>query len=475
MKIRKRLGAAGIAAVVTLAGAAVAIGARDGEVKGFKTARPAQLVALAPGVDIRPIISTGDVVGGSLGGFQFSGIPDGIGAYRSSKTDLRSGGGTIEVFVNHELAGDDPAGVGSRISQLTLNPNLEVVAARHIFNGTEGFTRFCSSTLDFLDGVPWYFTGEESTSTGAPPAGGKGGSSVAVNAMTGRWYETRHFGLFSHENVTPLQGLAVKMFVSGEDGAANRNQLYAYTAATWEAAIRGQGQLWVWKASITAADGNPSTNDIVKGQTLQGEFIPLTQAENATAASLESAAQAKGAFDFVRTEDAAESLTEPGVLYFDDTGAAGSESVKGRIYRLAINPSDPTKASLTLLLDGDRGDDIVNPDNIDVSERSMVIQEDRNSEHRGAEASGGYARVLVYDLAGGTLRVVARVNTPPNLRPGEWESSGVINAEHLLGDDWWLLDVQGHGSRAPQPGPSVEPNTAIGEDGQLLAVRIPSS
>jgi len=38
------------------------------------------LVPLAPEVKIDPIISTGDVVGGTLGGFQFSGIPDGIGA-----------------------------------------------------------------------------------------------------------------------------------------------------------------------------------------------------------------------------------------------------------------------------------------------------------------------------------------------------------------------------------------------------------
>jgi len=67
------------------------------------------------------------------------------------------------------------------------------------------------------------------------------------------------------------------------------------------------------------------------------------------------------------------------------------------------------------------------------------------------------------------------VATPANLRPGEWESSGVINAFDLLGEGWWLMDVQAHAQNAAQPGPSGEINTGTGEDGQLLAVRIPGS
>ena len=83
--------------------------------------------------------------------------------------------------------------------------------------------------------------------------------------------------------------------------------------------------------------------------------------------------------------------------------------------------------------------------------------------------------MLVYDLRTGTLRSVARVNTPPPLRPGTWESSGAIDAEKLLGKDWWLVDVQAHEVVAPQPGPSLAPTSATGEDGQLLAIKIPNS
>jgi hypothetical protein len=91
-----------------------------------------------------------------------------------------------------------------------------------------------------------------------------------------------------------------------------------------------------------------------------------------------------------------------------------------------------------------------------------------------------YGRVLVYDLKDKTLRAVARVDPPPPILPGAWEATGVINAQTLLGNDWWLVNVQAHNQTAPQPGPTPPgaqpvPNTGTGEDGQLLAINIPDS
>ena len=63
----------------------------------------------------------------------------------------------------------------------------------------------------------------------------------------------------------------------------------------------------------------------------------------------------------------------------------------------------------------------------------------------------------------------------PGCLPGTWESSGIIDARHVLGKDWWLLDVQAHNSTAPQPGPTLVPGSSSGENGQLLAVKIPGS
>jgi hypothetical protein len=154
---------------------------------------------------------------------------------------------------------------------------------------------------------------------------------------------------------------------------------------------------------------------------------------------------------------------QAGRLYFVDTGKTGENNLTGALYRIDIDPADPTKASVKLLLDADTGDNVNRPDNIDTSPHSVVIQED-----------GGQNRVLVYDIKTGNVREVART---PDLG---WESSGVINAQTFLGEDWWLVDVQAHNRSAPQPGATPpgqqpEPNTGVGEDGQLLALYIPDS
>ncbi|HEY3182597.1 MAG TPA: hypothetical protein VGJ77_07180 [Gaiellaceae bacterium] len=518
--------------VLALAGAAVAgVVAGALAADGFKTARPAQLVPLEAGVVIDPILSTGDVVPGSGNpaqeagqppdnpDYQMSGIPDGLGAYPAAARgdddeswngvftrgsddededdddDDDGGRRTVEVLMNHELDGTAPAGSGARISHVSVDPRTHAVLdAWYPVNGAEGFVRFCSSTLALIDGRPLYFTGEESTTNNAiTHVGnnlGRGGSSLVLDAQTGLWRETRHFGLFAKENAKPITGLARAVVLGTEDGDAvtgNRSQLYAYIAPTYKDAITGRrGSLYVWK-SDSPGDGDPSTNDIHEGQTLTGRFIPMSQAENASAASLEAAAQLKSAFDFVRLEDSAISKTSRTRVYIADTGALGAQSVRGRLYQLDFNRGDPRIASLTLLYDDDTRATstdqfkLVNPDNMDTSARYVAIQEDRNSEHRDAAVEGGYGRILLYDIAAGKItRAVARVNTPAPLRPGEWESSGVINASNLLGRDWWIVDVQAHAVTAPQPGPGVPgrnppPGTGTGEDGQLLAIKIPNS
>jgi hypothetical protein len=425
------------------------------------------LAPLEAGVVIDPILSTGDIVGG----YQMSGIPDGLGAYKTGRSKLN-------LMMNHELdqtLPDSPAGVGSRISKLTLDrASRTVLSGSYPLTGLEGFVRFCSATLEVIKGTPCFFAGEEDV-----PTAGRGGSSIAMNADTGEWVETRHFGLILHENNVPVERLSKAMIVTTDDDFRAPTEqephiaayLYAWIGDTWEGSIAGtDGSLYVWKAD----EGN-SPDDIEKGETIPGRFVPISQAENANGETLELASHAKGGFKFVRLEDAATAQQHPGRLYFADTGRLPSEDVRGSLYRLDIDPTDPTRASLTLLLSGDAGDDIVNPDNLDTSPHSVVIQEDRNSEHRGPEVRTGYGRILVYDIKSGTVRVVARPTTPPAFRPGEWESSGVINAQSLLGEDWWLVDVQAHSTFMSQPGASLTPNSGSGEDGQLLAIKIPNS
>jgi hypothetical protein len=382
-----------------------------------------------------------------------SGIPDGLGAYEQD--------GRTQLYMNHELDGTPS---DARVSHLGLNGDRQVIAAEYVVDGSEGFKAFCSSSLSIISGVPTYLTGEESLP----------GRSIALDATTGEYRTTNQFGYFEHENVIALEGLPFGLFVNTEDGPPDHSQLYAYGADSLGDALDGAGQLLVWKAD----GGGDSSNDIAKGETLAGRFVPLSAANNADAKALEAATQRAGAFDFTRLEDVAQSTTDPSVIYFNDTGDAASESRRGRVYRLELDASsDPRspRARLTLLLDGDRGDDIVTPDNLDSSRKSLVIEEDRNEGYQVAGVAGGYSRVLVYHLQHEDLRPVARVKTPEAQPPGSWESSGVLNASRLLGADWWLLDVQAHLTDEPQPGPSLEPDSSSGENGQLLAIRIPGS
>jgi len=429
----------GVTVVVTL-GAATAVAGHEA---GFTTARPAQLVAEpGSGVTVKPLLSASDIVPDT--GYQMSGIPDGLGAYGDGKH--------IQVLMNHELGQNFPsvpAGVDARISKITLDSTtLGVVDAEYLFDGSEGFERFCSSTLQQFSGTPYYFTGEEAV------VAGHDGSSIAMNAETGDWVETPQFGHLNHENVVPLPRVSKFMVVTTDDDfvVGVPAYLYAYIADTFEDALAGEGSLYVWRANDSAK------TDLAKGETIEGEFVPIPQSENSDSAELKAASTARGAFRFARLEDAATSQDRPGRLYFADTGKNGANILRGALYQMDVSPSDPTQASLSLLLDNEAGDDIFRPDNIDTSPHSVVIQED-----------GGQNRILVYDIKTGALRVVART---PNT---SWESSGVINAQTLLGNNWWFVDVQSHNSTVAQPGPSLVPNSGMGEDGQLLAIHIPNS
>src|SRR5919109_1273082 len=393
---------------------------------GVKTAKQPFLVGTAPGVVVDPILSTGDIVPtGQTPPYQMSGIPDGLGAYANKDHGREHGrhrhGGklpeTFTVVMNHELGRsfpNNPPGVDARISRLRIDRGTRSVhEAKYLFTGLEGYERFCSATLRIVGGKPFYFTGEEAVpQANQPPGPAHDGSSIVMNAETGQFVETAHFGHLQHENVVPLK-LSKWVFLTTDDDfrAGQPAYLYAYIAPSFKGAVSGkQGSLYVWKADNASETGNATAT---KGESIPGHFVPITQAENANDVTLKAAATAKGAF---------------------------------------------------------------------ASDRVLMIQEDREAPFRDQ-----YNRVLEYRFSDGQLRSVARVNTTPGTPPGSmtencagclpgtWESSGIIDAHHVLGKDWWILDVQAHNSTAPQPGPTLVPNTTTGENGQLLALFVPDS
>jgi hypothetical protein len=150
------------------------------------------------------------------------------------------------------------------------------------------------------------------------------------------------------------------------------------------------------------------------------------------------------------------------------------------VFKLVLDPSDPLKVtSLSVLIDADPlgpGNPAAmhQPDNVETTGKSLMIQEDPGGHNQGA---AGYAKVWRYTLPAGPLVPVAQVNQSlrPDLTPGSWESSGIVDASAAFGPGAFLLDVQAHGyeiATMPSPFPSF---TLMREAGQLLLFRDPGA
>jgi len=139
-----------------------------------------------------------------------------------------------------------------------------------------------------------------------------------------------------------------------------------------------------------------TTEENFTGGSTTGRWVEIPNAENLTAAQLEAASDSVGALGFVRIEDGAFSKTNPGEFFFVTTGDASSAQNKlGRLYRLRLNPSDPTRsAALDVIYNADQiiaggGDIAISPDNIDTNAQYLMIQEDGTAASRAVMASKG--------------------------------------------------------------------------------------
>ncbi len=188
--------------------------------------------------------------------------------------------------------------------------------------------------------------------------------------------------------------------------------------------------------------------------------------------ALENASDALNVFQFVRVEDIAYDK-RPGmsnVVYVADSGrgatSAGGNaftSSNGRIWKLVLDQSDPTKVtSLSILIEGDDNPvktlgEIHQPDNLETTPNSLLIQEDPGSSQQfpfgSTDPNATTARIWQHSLATGMNRVVAKVNQSADEGPtdvdatsvgnlGAWESSGIVDASSVFGPGAFLVDVQ---------------------------------
>jgi hypothetical protein len=485
---------------------------------GFVTSQPAQARPLVPQATMKPILTTGDLMPGS--NQPWAPTPDGLGAYAE--------GSDLVVFANHEItaAGVTSSNGGdafkfSRVSRLVLDPEgLVVKSGRYVEDGITGLIRLCSATwVGWVEGFSMglFLTGEENGPTA------KGSLETAFDGEGNRT-ELPHLGALSHENAFAVPGFRGKIVTFETDDAAGQSELYMYVANNEQAFLQGAGKLYVFKTDVKAPSGkNLHSGNLVEGQPVDGYFVEISDPADLGAVPsarfdrLQTKVDALGAFPFVRLEDGDydkgaisdrrgeergerdEDNRRP-AFYFVDTGSpsvtgraqvnadcGGVCDLAGSLYRMELDPSDPTQHAKLVLLQRSQGQASgwASPDNIATTRKSIMLMEDpAYNGFDGSRAPGIWnARFRDHGRVG-TFQEVVEV-TQEQLIPGPggkcvdatglcWETSGIISTEQWLGSGTWLFDVQAHTLpfAVAQGGSTFNYSK---ESGQLLYLRLPGS
>jgi len=414
-------------------------------------------------------------------------------------------------------------GVLSGSYAITSDQNFQRFCSNFLATEAQGFDRPMLLTNE--EGIDWVNRSGKAwpTTIGAPTAR-QIGTVVAIDAQNGQSRPIWGMGRHNHENSVAIPGYGHPVVLSGDDSfvtTPEQSQLYSYMAKDSHAVWNDEGDLWAF-----VADGVDSYFDFSFGSNMSvtGKFVkvpkqiatgrkpdgtdlmaadvgypppPATgwQTDARTGAPIDGPqwvlehwgdTQApQPVFQFVRVEDIAYDR-RPGmqnVVYVVDSGRGTADpappglpspqpgrSTNGRVWKLVLDKHDPTKVtSFSILIEGDdapvkAADEIHQPDNIESTAHSLLIQEDPGSSQQfpiGSDVPGSpnfdpratTARVWQYDLATGTKRVVAKVNqsadetaadkdAAPRGNLGAWESSGIVDASSVFGPGAFLLDVQ---------------------------------
>jgi hypothetical protein len=477
-------------------------------------------ITLAPGVPkgayVTPIISVGESVDGVI----FEGLPDGIGLKpgphpKSVEVFVNHEQSRVPFLGARDF---QDSSVTSWVLSTKSGPGRQasVFSADEPIPASAGFIRFCSAFMAGpAEGFSTYtfLTGEESNDAGlAVPAGApygpdvfpgdgtrQAGYAVGLNTDTGDYSQIARMGRLNHENAVVVPGgwSGYSVLTTDDTFSAPSSQLYLFRADTEQDVRDGDGTLYALR--VTGVNGQPvdpadpfnGANDYLDlgiDDTFSGEFIPVPDdiadgtTQDLPQTALENWSNENNVMQFIRLEDLTYDKKDPLVVYAADTGATRvvpdpntgrmlrgpsgtiGQADNGRILQFTFNADDPLVVdSLTVLADGDApGTDVyvpfTSPDNLDVSRKSMMVQEDTSE-----------ASIWQYRFKQGRWRVVATVNDPAG------ESSGIVDASAFFGPGSWLLDVQAHGTNVDEDDTS-EPGTLIKrEDGQLMLLVIPGS
>lgn len=346
--------------------------------------------------------------------FVFGGQPDGAGFMKDPKGD-----GYL-MITNHEIM--------KSVSRVYLDKNFKPVKGEYIVDGIGGITRLCSATLakPELHGFgPVFLTagesGEESMVHAINPLG-----DVSLKSNVDRVLPA--LGKASMENAVPLPSdvsLGKTFILIGEDQGYSSShqsagQLLMYVGNRGDL---DHGKLYALKRK----SGGYTEMDMVKGSSYDVEFVEIPNAKNLTGSQINQVNVDLGVLRFSRVEDVdyRKGVKKGNEIYFTATGqASGGNPVAGftmwgRVYRLVLDPTNMMQGKLAVVAEGDSnpGKNLINPDNIAVTENYVYIQEDGDSYYADAQHD---SYIWQYKMADGTYK--PWLNMKHNREDAEWQT-----------------------------------------------------
>jgi len=466
---------------------------------GPSTTTEPYLVPSVPGVQLVSILTVGDVAGG----YRMVGIPDGLGAFPS-------GPHHFTLMMNHELtaASGIVRGHGSKgafVSRWTIDRRtLEVVegqdftrnpldvhrwdvATQSYVPGTTVWERHCSADLPrrsafYHDGKGTleriYMNGEEVNQ-------GRAWARVVTGQHSGEVWQLPRLGHLAFENAVACPHPQDKTIVMlTDDGALSTapvaanfpSEVYVYVGTKQrrghpvEQAGLTNGKLYGLKVSVKGQPVAEESNEFGLGNATAGfvgsgrfTLFNLGDVSALDGLALEQVSITNGVTRFQRCEDGAwdPRLGQRDNYYFVTTA---SLTANCRLWHLAFDDIEHPErgGTIEILLKGDEGHGMLDNVTIDREGRILMDEDPGNSAR--------VSKIWLYQIGTRELVQVAAHNPKffdptipnnPTFITQDEESSGIIDASHVLGRGWFLLDVQAH---------KVSSDPELVEGGQLLAM-----
>jgi MYXO-CTERM domain-containing protein len=470
----------------------VAAGTAGAQVTGPSTNTSPYVLPSIPGVTTTSIFTVG--TGDTIGGYRMVGIPDGLGAFDN-------GDGSFTLTMNHELG--NTAGIqrahgqtGAFVSRWTIGSNLAVLSGRDLntsaadafeYTGAgvwsnapsaaQAWNRYCSADMagagayrytDPLNGQVYgteariHLNGEES-------AGGRAYAHIVTGDQANQTWSLPSLGKAAWENQLASPFSQRQTIVMGDDDTSPAGEVYMYLGEK-----QSTGDV-IHRAGLTGGNfygvrvPGVATENRATGVSGRFEMYNHGDVTERSGASIQAEDDANGVTKFLRPEDGAWD-PRPGhenTYYFvttdryDQPGQVG----RSRLYKMSFDDiTNPTAGgSITPLFSTEQGPQMMDNICVDQLGRIMILEDLGNNPALGKvwmfdTNTNGLIQIGVHDAA-------RFLNPGPDFLTTDEETSGIIDAAGMLGQGWFLLDVQAHYGI---PGELVE-------GGQLLALYVDPS